>query len=167
VRGGTSPAFLRGEKVWKSIKKAVIGCAGLRAFSAFGSALTLSRALDWSFGDESAAGCLWKEEEGQDLTEYGLVLVLIALICVVSIGVVGQAVSNIFFQRGPKSFDGDNVTYKADTATQGREDSGPFFYLIKFREHFRAIRSKSICICLKAKTVRERRIKRNTALARF
>jgi pilus assembly protein Flp/PilA len=39
---------------------------------------------------------LWKEEEGQDLTEYGLLLVLIALICVVSIGAVGQAVSNIF-----------------------------------------------------------------------
>jgi pilus assembly protein Flp/PilA len=39
---------------------------------------------------------LWKDEEGQDLTEYGLVLVLIALICVVSIGAVGQAVSNIF-----------------------------------------------------------------------
>jgi Flp pilus assembly pilin Flp len=28
--------------------------------------------------------------------EYGLLLVLIALICVVSIGAVGQAVSNIF-----------------------------------------------------------------------
>jgi pilus assembly protein Flp/PilA len=39
---------------------------------------------------------LWKEESGQDLTEYGLLLVLIALICVISIGAVGQAVSNVF-----------------------------------------------------------------------
>jgi Flp pilus assembly pilin Flp len=39
---------------------------------------------------------LWREEEGQDLVEYALLLVLISLIAVVSITTVGKAVSNAF-----------------------------------------------------------------------
>jgi Flp pilus assembly pilin Flp len=39
---------------------------------------------------------LWKEEEGQDLTEYALLLVLISLIAVASLNVAGQAVSDAF-----------------------------------------------------------------------
>ena len=39
---------------------------------------------------------LWKEEEGQDLTEYALLLVLISLIAVASLQVAGQAVSDAF-----------------------------------------------------------------------
>lgn len=39
---------------------------------------------------------LWKEEEGQDLTEYALLLVLISLIAVASLQVAGQAVSDVF-----------------------------------------------------------------------
>jgi pilus assembly protein Flp/PilA len=39
---------------------------------------------------------LWKEEEGQDLTEYGLLLVLVALVAVTSMKTVGAAISNIF-----------------------------------------------------------------------
>jgi pilus assembly protein Flp/PilA len=39
---------------------------------------------------------LWKEEEGQDLVEYGLLIVLIALFAIVAIGKVGTAVSNVF-----------------------------------------------------------------------
>lgn len=39
---------------------------------------------------------LWQEEEGQDLVEYGLLLVLIALVAVVSMKTIGSAVSNIF-----------------------------------------------------------------------
>ncbi len=39
---------------------------------------------------------LWREEEGQDLTEYALLLVLISLVAVVSMGVLGEAVSNAF-----------------------------------------------------------------------
>jgi Flp pilus assembly pilin Flp len=39
---------------------------------------------------------LWKEEQGQDLTEYALLLVLIALIAVSSLKVAGQAVSDAF-----------------------------------------------------------------------
>jgi pilus assembly protein Flp/PilA len=39
---------------------------------------------------------LWKEEEGQDLTEYGLLLVLIALVAVVSMQTLGSAISDAF-----------------------------------------------------------------------
>ncbi len=39
---------------------------------------------------------LWKEEEGQDLTEYALLMVLIALIAVASMQKLGQTVSNVF-----------------------------------------------------------------------
>ena len=39
---------------------------------------------------------LWIEEEGQDLTEYALLLVLISLVAVVSMQTVGNAVSDVF-----------------------------------------------------------------------
>jgi pilus assembly protein Flp/PilA len=39
---------------------------------------------------------LWKEEEGQDLTEYGLLLVLIALVAVATMGKLGSAINNVF-----------------------------------------------------------------------
>ena len=39
---------------------------------------------------------LWKEEEGQDLTEYALLMVLIALVAIVSMRTLGQTVSNVF-----------------------------------------------------------------------
>jgi pilus assembly protein Flp/PilA len=39
---------------------------------------------------------LWGEEEGQDLIEYALLLVLISLIAISSITIVGQVVSNAF-----------------------------------------------------------------------
>ncbi len=39
---------------------------------------------------------LWREEEGQDVIEYALLLVLISLIAISSITIVGQAVSNAF-----------------------------------------------------------------------
>lgn len=39
---------------------------------------------------------LWKDEEGQDLIEYGLLLVFIALICIATIRTLGGAVSDIF-----------------------------------------------------------------------
>ena len=39
---------------------------------------------------------LWKEEEGQDLTEYALLLVLISLIAVASLKTAGQAISDVF-----------------------------------------------------------------------
>jgi pilus assembly protein Flp/PilA len=39
---------------------------------------------------------LWKEEEGQDLTEYALLLVLIALAAVAVMGTLGSAINNVF-----------------------------------------------------------------------
>jgi pilus assembly protein Flp/PilA len=39
---------------------------------------------------------LWRDEEGQDLVEYGLVLLLVALVCVASIQTIGSTVANVF-----------------------------------------------------------------------
>jgi len=39
---------------------------------------------------------LWKDEEGQDLVEYGLLLLLVALVAVTSMKTIGGAISNIF-----------------------------------------------------------------------
>jgi pilus assembly protein Flp/PilA len=38
----------------------------------------------------------WQEEEGQDLVEYGLLVVLIALFAVAAMGKLGSAVSSVF-----------------------------------------------------------------------
>ena len=39
---------------------------------------------------------LWKEEEGQDLTEYALLLVLISLVATAAMSTLGTAVSDVF-----------------------------------------------------------------------
>ena len=39
---------------------------------------------------------LWKEEEGQDLTEYALHMVLIALVAVASMKTLWTVISNVF-----------------------------------------------------------------------
>lgn len=39
---------------------------------------------------------LWKEEEGQDLTEYALLLVLLSLAAIGSIGSVASAINSVF-----------------------------------------------------------------------
>jgi pilus assembly protein Flp/PilA len=39
---------------------------------------------------------LWKEEEGQDLMEYGLLLVLIVLVAAAAIGPLGTAIGGLF-----------------------------------------------------------------------
>jgi pilus assembly protein Flp/PilA len=39
---------------------------------------------------------LWKEEQGQDLTEYGLLLVLLAMAAVASMQTLASAVSTVF-----------------------------------------------------------------------
>jgi pilus assembly protein Flp/PilA len=39
---------------------------------------------------------LWKEEEGQDLTEYALLLTLLVLVGAASVGAVGTAVNKVF-----------------------------------------------------------------------
>lgn len=45
---------------------------------------------------------LWKEEEGQDLTEYALLLVLISLFAVTAVGRLGSDVSNVFWNTSRK-----------------------------------------------------------------
>jgi pilus assembly protein Flp/PilA len=39
---------------------------------------------------------LWQEEEGQDLTEYALLLVLIALAAIASMSTLSNAIKNTF-----------------------------------------------------------------------
>jgi len=39
---------------------------------------------------------LWKEEHGQDLTEYALLVVLIALVAIASVSTLGAAISDVF-----------------------------------------------------------------------
>lgn len=39
---------------------------------------------------------LWKEDEGQDLVEYGLLLVLVALLSITFITSIGSALSKMF-----------------------------------------------------------------------
>ena len=39
---------------------------------------------------------LWKEEEGQDLTEYALLIVLIALAAITAMNGLAGAITNIF-----------------------------------------------------------------------
>jgi pilus assembly protein Flp/PilA len=39
---------------------------------------------------------LWKEEEGQDLTEYALLLVLLSLAAVGSLGSLATAINGVF-----------------------------------------------------------------------
>lgn len=39
---------------------------------------------------------LWREEEGQDLTEYGLLLVLVALAAIAGVNGLASALSNVF-----------------------------------------------------------------------
>jgi len=39
---------------------------------------------------------LWKDEEGQDLTEYALLVVLIALAAISAMNVLAGAITNVF-----------------------------------------------------------------------
>ncbi len=41
---------------------------------------------------------LWKEEEGQDLTEYALLLVLLSLAAVASLSSLATAINKVFSQ---------------------------------------------------------------------
>jgi pilus assembly protein Flp/PilA len=43
---------------------------------------------------------LWKEEEGQDLVEYALLVVLLALAATVGMGQLATAINNTFIAAG-------------------------------------------------------------------
>ena len=44
---------------------------------------------------------LWKEEDGQDLTEYALLVVLVALGSVAAMGSLSSAIAKAFHRRQP------------------------------------------------------------------
>jgi prepilin peptidase CpaA len=39
---------------------------------------------------------LWKEDQGQDLTEYALLVVLVALVAIASMTTLGNSISDVF-----------------------------------------------------------------------
>lgn len=39
---------------------------------------------------------LWQEDQGQDLTEYALLLVLVALVAIATMQTLGNTISNVF-----------------------------------------------------------------------
>ena len=39
---------------------------------------------------------LWREDRGQDLTEYALLLVLVALVAIATMQTLGNTISNVF-----------------------------------------------------------------------
>jgi len=39
---------------------------------------------------------LWREEEAQDLVEYGLLIVLVALAAITTMGTLASAIKNVF-----------------------------------------------------------------------
>ena len=39
---------------------------------------------------------LWQDEEGQDLTEYALLMALVALVAITTMQTLGSAISNVF-----------------------------------------------------------------------
>jgi len=41
---------------------------------------------------------LWKEQEGQDLTEYALLLVLLSLAAIATLGTLAVAINSVFSQ---------------------------------------------------------------------
>lgn len=43
---------------------------------------------------------LWAEEEGQDLIEYGLLLIFVTLVAIASVGTIGNSLSKIFSNVG-------------------------------------------------------------------
>ena len=39
---------------------------------------------------------LWKEDEGQDLVEYGLLIVLVGLVCITALNGLAAAINDMF-----------------------------------------------------------------------
>lgn len=46
---------------------------------------------------------LWQEEQGQDLTEYGLMLVLVALAAITSMTTLAKAISTVLFSSAAQN----------------------------------------------------------------
>jgi pilus assembly protein Flp/PilA len=43
---------------------------------------------------------IWKDEQGQDLAEYALLILLIALLVIAAVRFLGQSVSNVYSNIG-------------------------------------------------------------------
>jgi pilus assembly protein Flp/PilA len=50
----------------------------------------------WRKKMKSLLNRLWKEEEGQDLTEYALLVVLIALVAIAAVTKLGTQIASVF-----------------------------------------------------------------------
>jgi Flp pilus assembly pilin Flp len=76
----------------QNILKGVLGCfwCGLRSIS------TKQRLLDQGRGMRDLLRRLREEEEGQDLTEYALLLVLVALSAIATMKKLASSLSNVF-----------------------------------------------------------------------
>jgi Flp pilus assembly pilin Flp len=64
-----------------------------RFSAAFRQRINLLRG-DWEM--RKSIETLWKEESGQDLTEYALLLVLVALAAIGSLGTLATAINGVF-----------------------------------------------------------------------
>jgi Flp pilus assembly pilin Flp len=52
-----------------------------------------------STGEDSVISILsrlWRDEEGQDLTEYALLVVFLVLVCIASVQTLGSVISDMF-----------------------------------------------------------------------
>ena len=67
----------------------------MRRLSIFSSAFSTAalRAMIWG------SNLLSARREGQGLVEYGLILVLIMVVCVAILSMVGSKVSNVFYNK--------------------------------------------------------------------
>jgi len=60
------------------------------------SVLPENLCLGGQFLMKNLARRLWVEEEAQDLVEYGLLIVLVALAAIASMGTLASAIQNVF-----------------------------------------------------------------------
>ena len=52
--------------------------------------------IQWGMHMRNVLAKLWKEEEGQDLTEYALLLVLLSLAAIGALGTLATAINGTF-----------------------------------------------------------------------
>lgn len=69
----------------------------MRLTESKGRMIAINLKIDWEdFKMKNMLKRLWQEEEGQDLVEYGLLVVLIALFAIAAMGKLATAISTVF-----------------------------------------------------------------------
>ena len=53
----------------------------------------------------------WKQEEGQGLLEYGLLIVLIAVLLIVLVAILGEQIQQVYCQIAIAMRDGANMSF--------------------------------------------------------